>query len=204
MSSHRNHIPFTLLVDLAEGRLRPDDQMRAHLAECPACASSIAWLNRTLGLMRADDSVDAPATVVAAAKRLFRAPAPTARPSLRQRIAAVLSFDSAMTPLAFGVRSGISDERQLLFNAGDVDVDVRINRSIQAQGDGQPAWLLSGQLLGAGRGEQIELRGPGGASQAPISALGEFALAPVPAGSYELTLQLADRDLDLPAFEVGG
>jgi hypothetical protein len=202
VSSHRNHIPFALLVDMIEGRLIPDDQMRAHLAECAACASSAAWLERTIGLMRADRSVDAPATLISEAKRLFRVPPPAARPSLRQRIAAVLSFDSATMPLVFGMRSGISDERQLFFNAGDLDIDVRISRHAGAPADEQAAWLVTGQILGADGGQQIELRGPTGSAVAPINALGEFAFAPVPAGRYEITLELANRDLDIPAFEI--
>jgi hypothetical protein len=203
VSSHRDHIPYTLLVDMVEGRFTPDAPMLAHLAECPTCASSVAWLERVLGLMRSDSSVDAPPALVARAKRLFQVQPPAARPSLRQRIAAVLSFDSAATPLAFGMRTGVAGERQLLFNAGELDVDLRIAPSSASLPGGQAGWALSGQILGADGGRQIELRGPAGTATAAINALGEFTLAPVAAGAYTLTLQLDDLDLDLPTLEVG-
>jgi anti-sigma factor RsiW len=203
VSSHHNHIAYTLLVDMVEGRLRPDAAMLAHLADCPACAGNTAWLERVLGLMRSDTSVDAPPELVARAKRLFQIQPPAARPSLRQRIAAVLSFDSAATPLAFGMRGGMAGERQLLFNAGQLDVDLRIAPSAASLPGGQAGWALSGQILGVDGGRRIELRGPAGTATAPINALGEFALPPVPAGEYTLTLQLAEIDLDLPVLAVG-
>src|SRR5436309_13870232 len=99
-----NHIPFEQLADMAEGRLAPEDvrNVRAHLNACPTCARSLAEVERVTGLMRADNSVDAPRDVLASAVQLIHA-----RPAhegvvggMIRRITASLSFDSSAQGLA--------------------------------------------------------------------------------------------------------
>lgn len=198
MSDSRSHIQFALLADLVEQQRAPDAQVREHLATCAACARDLEWLTRVIGAMRADQTQAAPAEVVARAKRIFRAPtSAAARPSLRQRVAAALSFDSATMRPAFGMRSAGALERQLLFSAGPLDVELRL---IPAASD----WIVAGQILGAGGGRQVELRGPAGSATAGVNSLGEFRLPPVPAGRYALVVQLDDQDLDIPEIELGG
>lgn len=205
MSSVRDHIPFALLADFAEGRRAPDDQAREHLVACGRCAGELASLERLIGVMRADRSADAPAELIARAKGLFRAPGP----NLRQRLLAALSFDSARAPLAFGVRTGEismqgrAAERQMLFNAGALDIDLRLAPEGGTPPDERALWVVTGQVLGAEGGRRVELRGPGGAPTAVINDQGEFALPPIPAGHYVLTLQLADLDIEIPDLAIG-
>lgn len=196
MSNTIDHIPFATLVDLVEGRYTSDERTQAHLTSCSMCARDVAWLQQIIVLMRTDQSEAAPASVVARAKRLFRPQAAPARPSLRQRITAALSFDSARSPLALGMRGEGQSERQLLFSAGDLAVDLRITPA-------SSLWAVSGQVLGAADGRQITLAGARGAAQATLNELSEFVLPPVPAGSYTITLQLDGLDVDIPAIEIG-
>jgi hypothetical protein len=196
MSSTNNHIPFALLVDFVDSRRKPDAQEQAHMADCLQCTRDLAWLERTLNVMRADRSEAAPLEVIARAKRLLRPRSGDARPGLRQRISAVLNFDSARMAPAFGLRSGTGAERQLIFNAGHLDVDLRV--ALQGA-----AWTVAGQILGSDDGRNIELNGPQGVAQAPINAQGEFVLPLLPAGHYRLTVQLADIDMDLPELDLG-
>jgi hypothetical protein len=203
VSSSHDHIPFALLVDLAEARLAPDDAARAHLAACASCARDMAWLEQVVGLMRSDRSASAPADAIARAKELFRARPPLAPPPARRRVSAVLSFDSAAVPRAQGMRGAGPSERQLLFNAGALDIDLRVAPSGASLPDGRAAWLVSGQLLGAEDGRRVELRGPAWSATSDLDDTGEFALPPVPAGHYALVLLLADFDLDIPDIEIG-
>lgn len=196
MNGKDSHIPFSLLADLVEHKLEVDEQTQAHLASCSACAGDLTWLRRVIGSMRADRSQDAPAEVVARAKRLFRDALAARRPNLRARIVAALSFDSATMRPAFGVRAGAAAERQLLFSADAIDVDLRLAPS-------GADWAMSGQILGAAGGRRVELRGAAGTAAADINALGEFTLPAVAAGRYTLTLHLDDRDVDIPELEIG-
>ncbi len=198
MSMKSSHVPFDRLADLAEGRLEADEQRRAraHLAVCARCAADAAWLERTTRLMRADDSEDAPAHVVARAVRLFRPRVADPAPSLRERIVAALTFDSGQAPLAFGVRAAQTMPRQLLYTAGEQELDLRLT----PVGD---RWIVAGQILGPSAGGRVALTGPAGASEAPIDDLGEFTLPPVLAGDYALQLQIGDADIEVAGLRIG-
>src|SRR5829696_6331433 len=148
------HIPFARLADLAEGRLSPEEaaEERAHLADCTRCAGQAAQLGHLAALMRADTSEDAPAALVASVVRGFRARrARGEEPGLLRRLVAALTFDSSSLQPAFGVRSGqAAPARQMLFSAGDLDVDLRL-------APGGEGWTVSGQVLGPCRGGEVEL-----------------------------------------------
>ncbi|HYH85081.1 MAG TPA: hypothetical protein VEX60_06325, partial [Pyrinomonadaceae bacterium] len=158
-----------------------------------------AQLGRVTQLMRADTSEDAPRDAIFNAIGMFRARAPAvAAPSILRRIVAALTFDSnALTP-AFGVRSGQSAPvRQLLFSAGDFDVDLRL-------ASGGEGWTVSGQVLGRCEGGEVELGEAGRAarSSAALNDLCEFTLPPVPEGSYALRLRLGDTEIEIPELDL--
>ena len=203
MSISFDHIPFTHLVDLVEGRLARGERalVEAHVAACPRCAADVAWLERVIGLMRTDDSEAPPRHILAQVRRMFRAPAEPAAATPRRRIAAALQVDSARGPLAFGIRTGAAAERQMLFTAAEYDLDLRVAPS-------GSLWQVSGQVLGTDDEQQaplqtIELHGPAGAVRATLNSLSEFTLPPTPAGSYTLTLHLADIDIAIAELEIG-
>jgi hypothetical protein len=182
---------------MVEGRLPPAEQAEArlHLAACPRCAADVIWLERVIGLMRADTAEEPPAHVVAAAKRLFRPPAQLAAPATRRQFVATLQFDSARTPIALGRRAGAQTERQLLFAAASYLLDLRLTPQ-------DALWVISGQLLGAEDGRQVELHGPSGTARAALNGLSEFVLPPSPPGAYTLRLQLTDLDITIAGLEV--
>jgi anti-sigma factor RsiW len=198
VSKISEHIPFTRLVDLVEGRLTSGEQieMRQHLLACPVCAAEVAWLDRVIGLMRADTAEQPPAHAVAAAKRLLRPPTQSAGHAARQQLMAMLQFDSARTPVALGRRAGAQTERQLLFAVSSYLLDLRFAPH-------GALWVVSGQLLGADDGRQVELDGPAGTTRVALNDLSEFALPPSPAGNYTLRLQLTDLDITIVGLEVG-
>jgi hypothetical protein len=194
-----DHIQFSRLVDLVEGRCSPDEltEVWPHLRACPRCAAEVAWLERVIGLMRIDKIEHAPAPAVAAAKRMFRLPLqPQARPVARPQLIAMLQFDSARTPIALGMRAGAAAERQLLYSVPGYLLDLRL----VPEGS---LWVISGQLLGADSGQQVELHGPAVTLRTTLNDLSEFVLPPTLAGSYTLTLQLDELDILVAGLEVG-
>jgi anti-sigma factor RsiW len=194
------HIPFARLADLAEGRLSQEEaaEERAHLAGCTACSAQAAQVGHLAALMRADTSEDAPAELVASVVRMFRARhAQATEPGLLRRLVAALSFDSSSLQPAFGVRSGqAAPARQMLFSAADLDVDLRL----AAGGDG---WTVSGQVLGACKGGEVELvSGNETAARAALNDLCEFTLPPVAEGVYTLRLRLDDAEVEIPELSL--
>jgi anti-sigma factor RsiW len=195
VNDRANHIAFTRLADLVEGRIGSDDQIeiREHVVACPVCAAELAWLERVVGLMRAATDEQPSAQAVAAAKRLLLSPA---QPAARPQLVATLQFDSARSPIALGRRAGAHTERQLLFAVSSYVLDLRI----VPHGD---LWVVSGQLLGTDAGRLAELDGSAGTTRAAPNDMSEFALPPSPPGTYTLRVQLTDLDIMIAGLEVG-
>jgi hypothetical protein len=198
-----SHPSFDRLADLADNRLSLDEQARTqiHIASCQQCAGTLARVRRLIGLMRGYDAVDAPPHVIADLAPLLRQRRPatrgtseSAQPSLRQLIVAALRFDSLRHVSA--LRAGQPPARQMLFDAGEYDVDLRIAPSANA-------WTVSGQVLGQRASGQVELRGPATVVQTELIALNRFRLPPIPAGRYLLSLHLDAADIEIADLEVG-
>jgi hypothetical protein len=115
---------------------------------------------------------------------------------LPRRLVATLRFDSAQQQ-GIGVRSGFTGGRQLVFNVGDIDLDLHLLPVTTG-------WLVSGQLLGISQGGEVELHGPQGAARATLNQLCEFKLSPVQPGLYTLSLRLDGADLDITDLDIGG
>lgn len=202
-----NHISFARLADLAEGRLAATEREQAttHLSDCARCAGQLARLERTLTVMRTDEATDAPRAALIGAIGMFRARftkefAQEEAPSKWKRVVAALSFDSTQLAPAFGVRAGQTAEaRQLLFSAGETDVDLRLAAT-------SAGWTISGQVLGDCAGGRVRVESVGGNGAPPVAAelneLCEFTLPPLPSGSYKLWLRVGDTEVEVPDLQL--
>lgn len=196
MATSQNHLEFSKLVDLVDGSLAPDEgeRLHGHLSDCPWCAAAKNRLEQAVKLMRSDTLENAPEYAVATAIAAFQSrPKPDRR--LLPRLAAILKFDSLQPAAAFGVRSVISPERQLIFEAGDHEIQLSAVAS-----DGE--WIVSGQVLGSCSGGLVELIGNTGSAKAAIDELCEFRIAAVPNGRYTLKVLLNEIELELPGFDL--
>lgn len=193
------HLPFEKLADMAENRLLTSERAaaEAHVSGCSRCSAQLARVEQTITLMRTDKAEDAPRHAVASALNLFRTrTAVASEPSLVQRVLAALSFDSTQLTPAYGVRSGQATARQLLYSAGENDIDLRV----QSSGE---AWVVSGQVLGECAGGNIRLEGTAAQVEAGLNELCEFTLPAVPAGSYTLRLRLNEVEVEVPELRLG-
>lgn len=196
------HITFERLADVAEGRPSAEEtaEERAHLASCKRCSSQAAELARVATLMRADTSADAPRDVLFNAIQLFHSRRTESAPGLLRRVVAALAFDSSTRTPAFGVRSGqTAPARQMLFGAGEFDVDLRLAA-------GEEGWTVSGQVLGPCEGGRVEAFTSGEWEEATahtsLNDLCEFTLPPVPEGVYALRLRLNDTEIEIPELSL--
>ena len=197
MKTSSRHISFQKLSDLAEQHL-PDGERAAalsHMSACRRCAARLTELERLINVMRTDKAEDAPRDLRAAAVALFRARQPSTKTGIVERLLASLSFDSAQLLPAYGLRSGHAQARQLLYSAGENDLDLRIKSSGET-------WVVSGQVLGQCSGGTVELHGEEVAAAAPLNEVCEFALPPVPTGRYTLKLRLTDTEVEIPDLDL--
>lgn len=201
MNFRPSHIPLNRFIEWVEAQLTAEEQqqLQAHIDGCARCRTEATEIRRLLTIMHSDRTPDPPAAVVARALRIFPPrPAPSTT-SLLQRIVAALQFDSGQLTPALGLRSGAAAPRQLLFTAGDYDLDLRLTPAEQADG-----WILSGQVLGGDAPTgQVRLQGATTTAQVPLTAPGEFVLPPIVAGAYTLVVQLADTEIAVDLLQVG-
>jgi hypothetical protein len=196
-------IPFVRLVDLVEGRLTPGDEtrLRTLIAGDERAQADVRWLERVIAVMRRDaawrEEEMPPQEVVARAVRLFRPHGSPRSLNPLQHLRAMLDFDSLLVPQPAGLRSGQPLERQLLYTAGNLSIDLRItpNGSL---------WSLAGQVLGpATSGGQVSLASSATSAEVALNELSEFTLPPVPADDYTLTLRLGDIEIEVDKLQVG-
>lgn len=197
MNAKSPHILFGSLIDYQENRLHcaEREETFAHLSDCADCASQLARVERTISLMRGDVLEDAPAHTIARAKTLLPQHYNTA-PSKLQRVLAALRFDSHQMEPAFGVRAEQAASRQLIFSAENHNVDLRIT----PEGE---VWKVSGQVLGACSGGQVELCSATFAAEASLNDLCEFTFSPVPSGLYTLTLRMSHLEVTATDLQLG-
>jgi hypothetical protein len=199
MKIKSQHIPFETLADMAEERLAGAERAAAqtHISGCSRCATQLHRLEETLNLMRTDSTEDAPAELIARTVNLFRLRPSKAESSFVHRVLAALSFDSMQLAPAYGVRSGAASARQLLYSAGEHDLDLRVSMKDES-------WIVSGQVLGpACTGGEVELSSASGAARAALNELCEFSLPPVSSGSYTLHVRFKDVEVEVPGLELG-
>ena len=188
-----SHVSLETLSDIAEDRATSEARERAmaHVATCSACRDTLSRLERLIFMMKNDTAQDPPRDVLMSAINIF---SPRLQPPVR-RIIATLVFDSRAAPPDFGMRSLHSSSRQLLFWAEDADLDLRI--TIQNE-----ECIVAGQVIRDPCGGGIvEITGPTGAAQASLNELCEFALPPLPVGTYSLRLTMPDVEIEIPELE---
>ena len=198
MTTPTKHLSFETMLDAADRSQALDRAAESHLSTCEKCSEEFGRVQNLVQSMREDQSVDAPRDVLAYAINSFSQRRDSRAPSLVQRIVAALTFDSLNRAPAFAVRSGVSAARQLLYNAAEKDLDIRINQQENER------WAIAGQVLGENcSGGEITLQGTDVNETARLNEDCEFVLPPVPAGTYHLLLKLGDFEVEVQKLEVG-
>jgi hypothetical protein len=159
-------------------------------------SSDVNRASRIIDLMRTDDSVDAPKDSIKFAKALFRTRVATPQPSLMERIVAAIRLDLSPGKTALAERSaGTSKARQMLFEAGDNGVDIRISGKSNR-------FDVRGQILGAGfESGTVTLSGPDIKEERTVDEFGDFQFERLPAGSYEIIIR-GSVEIVLPLIEI--
>ena len=146
-------------------------------------------LDHILNRMQSDASVNAPAELIKFARNAFLQRSLEKAPSMLERIVAVLKLDLAPNRAAYGERSaGGSAARQMLFDAGDEVVDLRVT----ANGD---VFDIRGQHIGNATAANVRLESADLQLHATNDEIAGFAFANVPGGNYCLTIKFADREV---------
>jgi hypothetical protein len=177
-----------------------------------------AWIVNARAAFAARGLVDPPDSVRERARALFRArqtglAARTTSPTTRARVHAAFMFDSSRQAVRpTGVRSAgaVEGPWQLLYRRGDVDIDLLVRpnqdgRTLNVRGQ---ALSLVGDGIGAGIVEALpsgprtpRSRAAPSSMRSEVEASGEFALANLERGRYDVLLRFGTREIELRGVE---
>jgi hypothetical protein len=192
------HINAEQLLDYVDG-LGSDAENSAiadHLSSCESCATLKQELQSLVLKLQEDASFEPPAELVQWGINLFQ---PLVRPETGgfRKYVASLVFDTFDQPVFAGVRSVGAPPRQLLFRAGDVDVDVKIE-SMEAN----ERITLVGQVLSSDTkffdNAPVKLESHGVVRyRTKTNPVGEFSFDEVPKDTYHLSVDLPEGQITL-------
>jgi hypothetical protein len=145
-------------------------------------------IQKIIHLMQTDDSVDAPNDAIKWSKNLFRTKAAEHERGILKRIVGVLLQQLDPGTAAVGERSGTAGNmRQMLFEAGDNRVDLRVK---QVAG----VFEVRGQILGRGS-DQAVINFAG--EEKTLDKFGGFIFADINTGDYEMTIRTLESEIVL-------
>jgi hypothetical protein len=194
------HISAENLITYMEGSASPEENSAtsAHLATCRTCAESKQELQGLIMRLREDSAFEPPAELVQWGINLFQPTIqPAAAPGGIKRIIASLIFDTFEQPMLAGVRRVGAPPRQLLFRAGDVDVDVKIESQ-----EANNRITLQGQVLSSAAkffdNTPVKLESQGTVRyKTRTNLVGEFSFDEVPKDTYHLSVDLPEGQITL-------
>jgi len=170
--------------------------LEAHLANCRECLELKQEFQGLILQLREDSAFEPPAEVVEWSINLFQ---PVMHPENgdSRKIIASLVFDTFDQPMLAGVRRVGVPPRQLLFRAGDVDVDVKIE-SMEAN----DRITLVGQVLSSATkffdNTPVKLESHGIVRyRTRTNVVGEFSFDEVPKDTYHLSVDLPEGQITL-------
>ena len=193
------HTTVEELVDYVDGKSAGSNKqtLENHLASCEECADLKVDLQSLMTRLKEDSRFEPPAQLVQWAVGIFQPVLQVESKSKVRRIVAALIFDSYDQPMTAGVRHVGEPPRQLLFRAGDVDVDVRIE-SLEANN----CINLAGQVLSTAprffHNASVRLESNGIIRyHTSTNVVGEFSFDEVPGDTYHLSVDLPEGQITL-------
>ena len=202
----QTRISLKTLADLVDGRLSEDEaaEVRRQLADAnPRTRADLAWLQALATFRRAMPLEAPPERVRETLRTHFRRWAEgRRRPSLFQRLAAQLTFDSRLQPALAGARGRPAASGQLLYTTDRMDIELHLLPA----GPGQVRIL--GQALARDPNLNVAdcavqlLAGEREIGLTSTSTLGEFTFESVPGGDYTLVLVSEEGEVELEHVDL--
>lgn len=195
------HINAEKLMEYRDGQLTDDAKALVdnHLSQCASCSQLKQELQQFMIFVESDAAFEPPAEVLQWGVSLFQ-PILQPRESIGghvRKIVASLVFDTFDEPALAGVRRVGAPPRQLLFRAGDVDVDVKIE-SVETN----DRISLVGQVLSNSEkffdNTPVKLESHGMVRYKTLTnSVGEFVFDEVPKDTYHLSVDLPEGQITL-------
>ena len=198
------HLTYETLVNYLEERLSVEERrsVDAHLAStCEACGRHLALLRKVFDTVNSDHTTPPPASVLKRAIDIPLTNPKSPQPGTLQRLIAALSFDSHLQ-LSSALTRGASRERQMLFSAENMDIDLKIT---PARGNHDLLGQVMGEQAGNVASAFVSLQSNSGQilRATETDSLGQFAFREISSGVYDLIFDLQTQEIAVNGLEVG-
>jgi len=193
------HVTLDNLISYMEGEASDVEKstLDSHVQTCNECAELKQEFQLLMTRLQEDASFEPPAGLVEWGVNLFQPVMQPATGGKLRKIIASLVFDTYDQPMLAGVRRVGAPPRQLLFRAGAVDVDVKIE-SMEAN----DRITLVGQVLSGAEkfidNTPVKLESHGIVRyRTRTNLVGEFSFDEVPKDTYHLSVDLPEGQITL-------
>ena len=193
------HITVEKLISYMDGQASDVEKSNviSHLSGCTECTELKEELDGFIIRLLEDSTYEPPANLVQWGVNLFQPVMQTETGGKLRKYIASLIFDTFDQPMLAGVRRVGAPPRQLLFRAGDVDVDVKIE-SMEANN----RITLVGQVLSSAtkffENTPVKLESHGIVRyRTKTNPVGEFSFDEVPKDTYHLSVDLPEGQITL-------
>ena len=193
------HVSTEEIMSYTDGKTSVAERLAVekHMAGCLECRELSQEFRNLITRLEQDSTFEPPADLVQWGISLFQ---PVVQPHTEgtlRRLIASLVFDTYDQPMLAGVRRVGAPPRQLLFRAGEVDVDVKIE-SMEAN----DRITLVGQVLSNAAkffdNTPVKLESHGIVRyKTRTNIVGEFSFDEVPKDTYHLSVDLPEGQITL-------
>jgi hypothetical protein len=197
------HLTYETLINYLEGHLSAEEQREAetHLnGPCDSCQRRRASLQTVLRSAAEDQTTPPPASVLKLAIDIPLTHPKSTQPGLLTRLIAALTFDSHLQ-LSSALTRGAARERQMLFSADQVDIDLQIKPV--REGHDLIGQVLGGPVKGITSAFVSLQKDTGQLLKATESdSKGQFVFRGLPSGMYNLIFDLENQEVAVMGIEV--
>jgi hypothetical protein len=189
------------LFALAQNQLAPveADGLHTHLSECRVCKHQFDQLQKLVAATATRELVELPAWLSQQAMNLFDWHQAKSSSSAAERTPAILVVDSLAEGRLLGFRGAGPQSRQMLYRAGNYDIDLSLDfveqtQSVDIMGQPMPVNADISTVVGA----QVKLMdGAKVVVGTQTNEFGEFIIDGVREGLYQLEIEFEDKQIDI-------
>ena len=194
--SFAEHVSDDVWGDFIENRLSAAAaaKIQGHLnTGCEKCAREWESWKRLLGAFEQSRAATPPASVLHRAFDIFDSFVP--QPTLLERILASLVFDSRQNAMPAMARASTGSAFNLVYTAGGANVQL------WCEFDGM-CWQVTGQALPADSFWSVAAVGANNEVKSDADDSGEFRLADLTPGQYDLVIRGARQEVVIPVVHL--
>jgi hypothetical protein len=199
----KKHFSSEQWVDFVNGKLSATlaQAMQRHLDDnCGRCSKILETWSRVRNAAKREAAWEPPESAVRHIKNAFQM---LGKPSKQKRSFEIprLIFDSLWQPAMVGVRSAACTPRQVLYRAGEVAIEMRLEPELQSERVNVTGQVLNAVKRGEGFGKLVVLvsSNKGIVAETKTNNLGEFYLSFVPTVGLRISFgSVQGRDLSIP------